>query len=687
PDQTLQTLVYKLVPGLYQTEMRRRRQYYSEHPQHEPPLSPEARGEVVDGRYISPDEPVSLSIEYLEPHSEEKKEDETTAEAEDENKKEEDNTEDEEEEEESLNGSRRRYLRCPAALSIAQLKKFIRVKYGLQLDHPVDILYRGDCLAEDYTLVDIVYIYRWKRARPMRFLYQIHQRPFKEKKRTKKQLKRKREPSTEADPQDEKDKKSQRQDNREGERKEDSRENGTQDEDEEKDSGHEEIEEEEEVEKMNDVTNSEEKEGEERKRKRETDTTGQEEEEECGKKVRRVEEEEEREEQTEGGRKEKTEERKEEEEVNKLRQVRIVRRTGTSDPQSQSPKSLTPSHSHPEDSKEPVRPKEKPEETQKKEEGEKEKSKGGKEQEKVEQGKPGEGGKEKKEEEQPGKKSEEKEKEPSSKGDDEGSLGAPLDLSHKAKGKLPVLPPPSTGKKKEREWENLMTLSKAAGSLARAPPTRDHSVNTFLNNIKYKLPNATSIHSVTRPPTTTPSSNETNSSPPSPLKAGPPRPSSNSASPTANGNATGPSTKVQTSIPCVPTRPTLTGSRTNLLNFKSKSPIHIRIQEMIRQQQLRNAEQKQQQQQQLLQQQHLRNFTSPSVSISKIPNASVRTIPNPSLLRHKNSNIPAPNHNYNHNQNRIHGGSSTGRMIPGLTPIAAAAFHAAALLQAKTRPD
>ncbi|KAG8236127.1 hypothetical protein J437_LFUL001614 [Ladona fulva] len=33
PDKTLQDIVYKLVPGLFQAEMRRRREFYSQHPE------------------------------------------------------------------------------------------------------------------------------------------------------------------------------------------------------------------------------------------------------------------------------------------------------------------------------------------------------------------------------------------------------------------------------------------------------------------------------------------------------------------------------------------------------------------------------------------------------------------------------------------------------------------------------
>lgn len=58
-----------------------------------------------------------------------------------------------------------RYLRCPAAVSIAHLQKLIRAKYDLTESHRVDILHNQDCLNSYLTLMDVAYIYLWRRVR------------------------------------------------------------------------------------------------------------------------------------------------------------------------------------------------------------------------------------------------------------------------------------------------------------------------------------------------------------------------------------------------------------------------------------------------------------------------------------------------------------------------------------------
>ncbi|XP_004648887.1 polycomb group RING finger protein 2, partial [Octodon degus] len=65
-DKTLQDIVYKLVPGLFKDEMKRRRDFYAAYPLTEVPNgSNEDRGEVLeqDKGTLSDDEIVSLSIE------------------------------------------------------------------------------------------------------------------------------------------------------------------------------------------------------------------------------------------------------------------------------------------------------------------------------------------------------------------------------------------------------------------------------------------------------------------------------------------------------------------------------------------------------------------------------------------------------------------------------------------------
>lgn len=68
-----------------------------------------------------------------------------------------------------------RYLRCPAAVSVGHLHKLIRAKYGLFDNHYVDILYNQDCLTSSLTLLDVAYIYSWKRKAPIELSYRIYE--------------------------------------------------------------------------------------------------------------------------------------------------------------------------------------------------------------------------------------------------------------------------------------------------------------------------------------------------------------------------------------------------------------------------------------------------------------------------------------------------------------------------------
>ncbi|KAK4023943.1 hypothetical protein OUZ56_009335 [Daphnia magna] len=65
-----------------------------------------------------------------------------------------------------LNG--KRFLRCPAAVTVSLLKRLIRGKYGLDTNHALDILCGDSFLCDEYSLVDLAYIYNWRRKGPMR---------------------------------------------------------------------------------------------------------------------------------------------------------------------------------------------------------------------------------------------------------------------------------------------------------------------------------------------------------------------------------------------------------------------------------------------------------------------------------------------------------------------------------------
>ncbi|CAG9831081.1 unnamed protein product [Diabrotica balteata] len=142
PDKTIQDIVYKLVPRLFQNEMQRRRDFYDSHPEAKP-SSLEQCGEASYQHLLTPEETICLTLSY---HGAD---------------------------------NNPRYLRCPAAVTMGHLKKLIRAKYDLSENHRIDILYNQDCLSSSLTLMDVAYIYLWKRKGPIELTYRIYENTSK----------------------------------------------------------------------------------------------------------------------------------------------------------------------------------------------------------------------------------------------------------------------------------------------------------------------------------------------------------------------------------------------------------------------------------------------------------------------------------------------------------------------------
>ncbi|XP_038118524.1 protein suppressor 2 of zeste [Culex quinquefasciatus] len=159
PDRILKSLVYKLVPGLYKSENQRVTRFYSDQfPEPGSPggtrkLSPE-HGLLEDQNFFSPDELISLSLEY---HYE--------------------SIADYDPKRTQLPVT---YLHCPAAVTIHHLYKFILTKNGLQVDSDriqVDIIYEDEILPHEFTLMDVAYCFDYRRVSPMRLFYRIFIHP------------------------------------------------------------------------------------------------------------------------------------------------------------------------------------------------------------------------------------------------------------------------------------------------------------------------------------------------------------------------------------------------------------------------------------------------------------------------------------------------------------------------------
>ncbi|KAM3959060.1 uncharacterized protein ACR2FA_006900 [Aphomia sociella] len=157
-DKALQDIVYKLVPGLFQKEMDRRQQFYSSRPGPAASATPEQRGEDTERIIFSPEDVISFSLEYADVTDT----DSISSKSSDSN------------EPQHTGAASRRYLQCPAVVNISHLKKFLSNKFDIDSSQfAIDILYKRVPLPDYYTLMDIAYIYNWKRNEPMRFFYQI----------------------------------------------------------------------------------------------------------------------------------------------------------------------------------------------------------------------------------------------------------------------------------------------------------------------------------------------------------------------------------------------------------------------------------------------------------------------------------------------------------------------------------
>ncbi|KAJ6224306.1 hypothetical protein RDWZM_002851 [Blomia tropicalis] len=217
-DRLRQEIVYKLVPQVYKSEMKRRRDFYIEHKEAEPKSEEDAGLNTTSMmEYFRPSDKISMSLEYSygdntknsfnygystnnvkanstnadkvtatksSPYS--KTVSSTNSKNENDSKATSDNIDIKNDENDINYGNQpdvpnRRYLLCPAGLPIFQLKKFVYKKYGLTYNgYKVLILYAGEIMADDYTLMDVAYIYSWGRNNPMRFFYRIIERPVKQ---------------------------------------------------------------------------------------------------------------------------------------------------------------------------------------------------------------------------------------------------------------------------------------------------------------------------------------------------------------------------------------------------------------------------------------------------------------------------------------------------------------------------
>ncbi|KAG8541809.1 hypothetical protein GDO81_028222 [Engystomops pustulosus] len=125
-DKTLQDIVYKLVPGLFRDEMKRRREFYASYARKEANTGSSSEqgdkvtetGELV----VHEEESISLSIQFSEDAR--------------------DDTQDLADSEDLEKRNSLRFLRCPAAMTITHLAKFLRNKMDVPSKYKVGSLWK-----------------------------------------------------------------------------------------------------------------------------------------------------------------------------------------------------------------------------------------------------------------------------------------------------------------------------------------------------------------------------------------------------------------------------------------------------------------------------------------------------------------------------------------------------------------
>ncbi|XP_037090207.1 uncharacterized protein LOC119110475 [Pollicipes pollicipes] len=161
-DRILQTMVYKLVPGLFRDEMKQRRQFYEMKPYADPELPGWAKGDVdsfVPHVYTA-DEDVHVRLALFTA-------DRACGASSEESGK-----------EPSEAVPPARYLRCAARTPLTVLQKFVRTKFQLSPVVQVQLIYGEHVLPEDISLMDLGFMYRPTQGAPVRLAYRfVRKRP------------------------------------------------------------------------------------------------------------------------------------------------------------------------------------------------------------------------------------------------------------------------------------------------------------------------------------------------------------------------------------------------------------------------------------------------------------------------------------------------------------------------------
>ncbi|XP_063229376.1 uncharacterized protein LOC134534766 [Bacillus rossius redtenbacheri] len=142
-DKTYQTLVYKLIPGLYDNEVMRRIEFVKNIQSSKEIKRVMSVVEPIDEFVYSSQDLITIMLTFFDGNS-------CCAEE-----------------------SYCRYLECPTVFTVRHLKAFIRKKYGLCHYHPVVISCNNLTFTDSTTLLDIAYICAWNQIMPLNLHFKL----------------------------------------------------------------------------------------------------------------------------------------------------------------------------------------------------------------------------------------------------------------------------------------------------------------------------------------------------------------------------------------------------------------------------------------------------------------------------------------------------------------------------------
>ncbi|XP_064390903.1 polycomb group RING finger protein 1-like [Halichondria panicea] len=143
PDRTMQDIVYKLVPGLYKSEQKRREEFYLERGESDPsarppPIDPlDSATEFSHTHFSRDDDLISLKFE---PDSSVTDKD-------------------------MLQDLSRKFMRCSSRVTVYHLKRFLLQKLCVPALYDLDLVCNGQTLHKDNTL-KFIWISHWLKKDP-----------------------------------------------------------------------------------------------------------------------------------------------------------------------------------------------------------------------------------------------------------------------------------------------------------------------------------------------------------------------------------------------------------------------------------------------------------------------------------------------------------------------------------------